>query len=189
MIDPIPIVVSANPARTMSAGRRFPAFFPASNATANMLSDSGAIDSPACIALYSRVICKKSGSAIIAPPRVICCIICWLIPIRKCGNRNRSGSSRVGLPCALAFDEPPGQQRERDRAERHEQADRLAAFLPDEDAEHDAAHADDGQHGADRVDLARSGVFDVADELDAGQHHGDDHDFEARSRPATRDRS
>ena len=59
----------------MSAARRFPAFFPASSATANMLSDSGASDRPACIALYSRVICKNRGRTIIAPPSVICCII------------------------------------------------------------------------------------------------------------------
>ena len=100
-MDPIPIVVRANPARTMSAGRRFPARLPASNATPNMLSDSGASERPASIALYSRVICKKSGSAIIAPPRVICCIIVCEIPIRKCGNRNRSGSSNVAWPSRL----------------------------------------------------------------------------------------
>jgi hypothetical protein len=40
----------------MLLGRRFPARRPASNATANMLSDSGAIESPACIALYSSTI-------------------------------------------------------------------------------------------------------------------------------------
>ena len=94
----MPSVLSAKPTRTMLLGRRFPAFRPASSATANMLSDSGARESPACIALYSSVICRKIGSAIIAPPRVICCSICWEIPIRKCGKRNRSGSSRVGFP-------------------------------------------------------------------------------------------
>ena len=129
-----------------------------------MLSDSGASDSPASIALYSSVICRKSGSAIIAPPSVICCIICWEIPSRKCGKRNRSGSSSVGLPGTLALHEPPREQRERDGAERDEQADGLAAFLPDEDAEDDAAHADDGERGADQVDVAGSGVLDVADE-------------------------
>ena len=42
----------------MLLGRRRPAFFPASSAIANMLSESGAIVRPACIALYSRTICR-----------------------------------------------------------------------------------------------------------------------------------
>ena len=96
----------------------------------------------------------------------------------KCGNRNRSGSSRVGFPVSLAPHEPPGQQRERDGAERHEQSDELAAFLPDEDAEHDAAHADDGEDRADHVDLPRPRVRHVADQLDLGQHDRDDDDLE-----------
>jgi hypothetical protein len=54
----IPIVNSANPARMRLAGRRFPALFPASRATANMLRDSGAMDRPAPIALYSSTICR-----------------------------------------------------------------------------------------------------------------------------------
>ncbi len=66
-----------------------------------MLSDSGASDSPASMALYSSVICRKSGSAIIAPPRVICCNICCEIPIVKCGKRNRPGSSSVTFPSRL----------------------------------------------------------------------------------------
>ena len=41
-----------------AAGRRFPARLPASSATPNMLSDSGASDSPASIALYSNTICR-----------------------------------------------------------------------------------------------------------------------------------
>ena len=98
MISSIPAVVSANPTSTMVLERRFPSFRPASMATANMLSDSGARERPACIALYSSVICKKIGSTIIAPPRVICWSICWEIPILKCGKPNRSGSSSVGFP-------------------------------------------------------------------------------------------
>ena len=53
-----PSVKRANPARMMPAGRRVPARFPASNAIANMLSDSGAIDRPAPMALYSSTICR-----------------------------------------------------------------------------------------------------------------------------------
>ena len=35
-----------------------PGVFPASSATANMLSDSGASDRPACMASYSSTICR-----------------------------------------------------------------------------------------------------------------------------------
>ena len=38
----------------------------------------------------------------------------------------------------------------RDRADSQQRADGLAALLPDEDAEHDAAHADDREDRADR---------------------------------------
>ena len=97
----IPTVSNANPARMMMLGRRFPARLPASNAMANMLRESGASDRPACMALYSSTIWRKIGSAIIMPPSAICCSICWEIPIRKCGDVNRSGSSRVSLPSRL----------------------------------------------------------------------------------------
>ena len=42
----------------MLLGRRLPALFPASSATANMLSESGARDRPASMALYSSTICR-----------------------------------------------------------------------------------------------------------------------------------
>ena len=54
-IAAIPTVLSPKPASTMLLGRRFPDLRPASSATPNMLSDSGASDKPACIALYSRI--------------------------------------------------------------------------------------------------------------------------------------
>jgi hypothetical protein len=54
----IPTDTSANPSRMMLLGRRFPAFLPARSATANMLSESGARERPACIALYSSTICR-----------------------------------------------------------------------------------------------------------------------------------
>ena len=44
--------------RMITLGRRPPALRPATIATANMLSDSGASESPASIALYSRTICR-----------------------------------------------------------------------------------------------------------------------------------
>ena len=66
------------------------------------------------------------------------------------------------LALALAPDQPPGEQHQGHGPDHHEQADVLAAFLPDEDAEDHTAHAEDGQDGADDVDLARAGVRDVA---------------------------
>ena len=48
----------ANPNRMMALGRRLPARLPASTATPNMLSDSGAIDRPDSMALYSSTICR-----------------------------------------------------------------------------------------------------------------------------------
>jgi hypothetical protein len=94
----IPMVLRAKPTRTILAGRRLPAFRPASNAIPNMESDSGARERPACMALYSKVICRKRGRAIMAPPRVICCSICCEMPMRKFKCLNRSGSKSVGLP-------------------------------------------------------------------------------------------
>ena len=52
-----PTTVRTKPQRIRFAGRPF-AMRPAISATANMLSDSGAIDSPACRALYSSTICR-----------------------------------------------------------------------------------------------------------------------------------
>ena len=71
------------------------------SATANMLRESGASERPAWSALYSRTIWRKIGRAIIAPPSAICWSICWVIPIRKWMDRNRSGSSRVSAPARL----------------------------------------------------------------------------------------
>ena len=51
-------MTSANPIRTTALARLCPARLPASSAIANMLSDSGAIESPASIALYSSTICR-----------------------------------------------------------------------------------------------------------------------------------
>ena len=82
-------------------GRRLPAFRPARIATPNMLSESGARVNPVSIALYSSVICRKIGSAIIAPPSVTFCSSCPEIPVVKCGNLNRPGSSSVGFPSRL----------------------------------------------------------------------------------------
>ena len=94
----MPASTSAKPARMILARAPVPARFPATSAVANIVSDSGARDRPACIALYSSTICKKIGSAIIVPPSAICWSICPVMPKRKILDLNRSGSSRVGFP-------------------------------------------------------------------------------------------
>ena len=142
MMAAMPTVDRAKPASTMLAGRRLPALRPASMAMANMDSESGASVRPACMALYSSVICKKSGRAIMAPPRVICWSICWETPMRKFKCLKRSGSNKVGFPLPLAPDQPEGQRSEGYGSDAHEQSDVLAALLPDEDAEDDATHSD-----------------------------------------------
>ena len=86
MISVRPIALRAKPTRTIVLGRRFPALRPASSATPNMLSESGARVSPVFIALYSSVICRNSGSTIMAPPSVMFCRVCPEIPSVKCGT-------------------------------------------------------------------------------------------------------
>ena len=87
------------------------------------------------------------------------------------------------LPFTFAAHEPPGQQRERDRADRHQEPDELASFLPHQDPEDEAAHAEDGEDRADQVDLPRPGVGDVVNELDLGQHDRDHDDLEREADP------
>jgi hypothetical protein len=43
---------------------------------------------------------------------------------------------------------------------------RFAALLPDQNAQHQAAHAQHGQHRADHIDVPRTRVGDVMDEFD-----------------------
>ena len=53
-----PALSRANPTRMMLLARRLPALFSATSATANIVSESGASESPACIAEYSNTICR-----------------------------------------------------------------------------------------------------------------------------------
>ena len=66
-----------------------------------MLNESGAIESPEPIALYSSTIWRKIGRAIINPPSEICCIICPEIPSRKIFDTNNPASIRAGFPSRL----------------------------------------------------------------------------------------
>ena len=58
----------------------------------------------------------------------------------------------------LAVHEPVRQRRHCDCANDQHPTDVLTALLPDEDAQHDPAHAEDGEHGAHDVDPTGTGV-------------------------------
>ena len=79
------------------------------------------------------------------------------------------------LAGALPLHQPVPQAAQGDHADRQQRRDRFAAFLPHEDPEHDAAHAEDGQDRAHHVHAPIAGVGHVADELDP-REHDDDHD-------------
>ena len=48
-------------------------------------------------------------------------------------------------------------------------SDVLSALLPDQDGQHDATHAEDGEDGAHDIEGSGSGVRRVLDQLDARQ--------------------
>ena len=72
------------------------------------------------------------------PPSAICWSIWLVIPSRKILEPNRLGSISAGLP--FLAHEPGSQQGHADHADQQQRGDGLAALLPHEDAEHDAAH-------------------------------------------------
>jgi hypothetical protein len=112
------------------------------------------------------------------PPSAICWSIWFVIPSRKIFEPNRVGSISAGLAVPLAPHEPGGQQGHGDHADQQQRGDGLAALLPHEDAEHDAAHAEHRQDGTDRVDVAIARVGRIAHPLDVEQDDRDDHDLE-----------
>ena len=128
-----------------------------------MLSDSGASDSPASIALYSSTICRKIGSTIIAPPSAICCSSCCETPSRKHLAREQVGIDQRRLALALAPPQPRGERRRAPpRPTTMRAPTGLAALLPGEDAEHDAAHAERPRAARRRRRPAGPGVGHVA---------------------------
>ena len=130
----MPIDRSAKPNRMMLLGRRVPALLPASNATPNIVSESGAIDRPVCIALYSSTICRKIGIAIIAPPKRD---LLEHLSRDPQPEQLRSEQVRVdqrGLPFAIAVDEPVAERSHGHRSDRQECHDGFPAFLPHQDA-------------------------------------------------------
>ncbi len=106
-----------------------------------------------------------------------------MIPSRKTIDLKRSGSISVALPSRLRRLSHHANDTSADRARCEQRADRLAALLPDEDAEHDSTHAQDGQDGADDVHVARARVRRVLHELDP-REHDQDHEVLAQERDA-----
>ena len=78
-------------------------------------------------------------------------------------GREQGRVEQRGLPLALAPDEPVHQAAHRRRPDREQRRDGLAALLPHEDAEHEAAHPDHGEERADDVDRPIARVRHVAD--------------------------
>ncbi len=87
------------------------------------------------------------------------------------------------LAFALPTDDPPRERSQRDQADGDQGGNGLAALLPDEDPEHDAAHADCGEDRADDVNLSRAGERNFPDEPGSDEHDRDDHDLPGECDP------
>ena len=86
------------------------------------------------------------------------------------------------LAFALAAAEPVHEGRHRCHADREQRRDGLAALLPDEHADDEAAHADDREERADVVDRPVARVRHVADLPAPEQDDDDDEGLERESR-------
>ena len=78
-------------------------------------------------------------------------------------GREQGRIEQRGLALALASAKPVHQARHRSRPDREEQRDGLAALLPREDPDDEAAHADHREERARDVDRPVSRVGHVAD--------------------------
>ena len=178
-----PSAARAKPARMICAGRRFPARRPATSAAA----EHGQRQRRQRQARLHRVVLQghleeeRQGDHRTAEGDL-------LEQLPRDAGREVRRAEQVGveqgdLLGALAAEQPPGQRAQRHGADGHEQQHELAALLPDQDAEHDTTHADDRQHRADDVDLARAGVRHVLDQPDLAEHDRDDDDLEGEADP------
>ena len=104
-------------------------------------------------------------------------------PDPEMGGREQVRVEQGQLALALAPDQPVGERREGEDADRDERSDPLAALLPDEDAQHDAAHAQNGEDRADGVDAPWPGVRHILHQADPGEHHPDDDDLQQEADP------
>ena len=167
---------AAKPTRMTLLGRRVPARRPAIIATANIVSDSGASDRPACERVVLEHHLQEDRQRDHRPAQRD--LLEHLPGDAEPEDRRpeQSGSSSVDLPGALAADQPPRERRQRDDADGEETPTASPPSCHTRMPSDDAAHADDGEDGADDVDAARSPVYgDVAHQPDAGQHDRDDH--------------
>ena len=170
-----PMVSRAKPMWMSLLGRRFPALFPGEQRDANMVSESGASESPASSALYSSTICRKSGSAIISPPSAICCSDCAEMPMAEELELEEVRVDQRGLPwCLRRASQQPASPGHRADADHH--TDPGPALLPDQDPEHDPAHAD-AERIAPTTSTCGRRCTGRPDQPHADQDDPDDHDL------------
>jgi hypothetical protein len=108
------------------------------------------------------------------PPRAICCIRLSGDPEPEDLRLEQVRVEQRRLPLSLSPPQPVRERSERQDAEPDDEPNEFASLLPHEDAEHDAAHPDDGEDRADGVDTTGPGVRHVPHEPDAGQNDRDD---------------
>ena len=125
---------------------------------------------------------------IIVPPRATFWRSWPEIPNLNSLEAKSAGSMSVGLPSRLRRTSHQANRARETAPIARSSADRLAALLPDEDAQHQAAHAEDREERPDEVDLAWPGVRHVADEPAAEQDDRDDHDLEAERHAVRQER-
>ena len=87
------------------------------------------------------------------------------------------------LACPFAPRQPERKSDQTGRAEHKQPGHSLAALLPDQDAQDDAAHSEHREHGTATVDHPRAGIRHVPYESDAGQHNRDDDGLQQESNP------
>ena len=149
-----------------------------------MLSDSGASERPASIALYSSTICRKIGSAIIVPPSAICCEHLPGDP-----EPEQLGPEQVGVEqrrlAARACAAPATRRATRARPRRRRAARRRPRRPPATRgcrARRRPCRAT--ERTAPTTSTSRGPVYGTSlHQPDAGQHDGDDHDLEQEADP------
>ena len=171
------------PARMMSAARRFPARFPAISATREHAERQRGERQARLhgVVLEHHLQEDRQGDHRAAEGDLLGHLTGDAEPEVLGGEQRRVDQGR--LAGAMAAHQPPGEQSEADRTDGDQRDDRFTALLPDEDAEHDAAHADDRQDGPDDVDATVAGELHVAHQSDAREHDRDHDGLEEEGDP------
>ena len=184
---PIPIVSSAKPSRMMLAGRRVPAFLPASSAIAEHAErERSERQSRLHRVVLEHHLQEDRQRDHRATQRDLLEHLLRDAESEEFGLE-QIGVDQRGLAFTLAAGQPVRERAHRDHADGQQRDDGLTTLLPYQDAEHDPAHAQHREARADRIDTARSGVRHVADEPDAEEHDHDDEHPRAGTRRATTD--